>query len=60
MNNKQMTVGELSLMLRRHDPRNPVEIRLVIGDETYISEPASVVPTKDSKGRIIIQVTNES
>lgn len=55
-----MTIGELSILLRRHPAQTPVEIRLVVNGDTYVSEPASVVPSRDHRGRTIVQITNES
>lgn len=58
--NRRMTVGQLIQLLGRYNSRAEVEIRLVLGEETYISEPASVVPSRNSRGQMIVQVTNES
>lgn len=66
--NLRMTVRQLMNLLRRYPDSAFVELRIVVpgvgtttgGIETYVTEPAGVIPSRDSKGRLIVQVTNES
>lgn len=58
--NSKMTVGRLQRLLMQYPANAFVEIRLVLGDDIYISEPASLIPARDHKGRLIVQVSNES
>ena len=63
-----MTVQQLILLLRRQPPDSQVELRILVpyGDalpdappDIYVTQPTNVIPSRDHRGRTIVQVTNE-
>lgn len=63
-----MTNRQLQQILAKHPPESRVEIRLVnmiesggdIVPEILQSEISTVVPSRDHRNRLILQVTNET
>lgn len=55
-----MTVQELVLALRKHPAKSRVDLVILLGDEHIYTEAAGISQSKDYRGRVIVEITNET
>lgn len=54
-----MNVAELIVKLRKYPANSKVELVIVRGDERIYTEPGTIAPAKDYRGRLTVEISNE-
>ena len=54
-----MTVQELVLALRKHPARSRVDLVILRGDEHIYTEASSIGISKNHRGQIVVEISNE-